>query len=94
MQDTTTLLHKDVPPEYNSDELPDLVLPETRSVITGPLTPHIAHNDGGTEQTPNRTQPENTSQPSTTPRSVLSDPDDTEIKTANTLLSLRTLIRL
>ena len=31
------------------------------------------------------------SQPSTTPRSVLSDPDDTEIETANTLLSLGSL---
>ena len=90
-QVSTTSIHKDVLSEYNSDELPDLVLPQTRSVTTDPRIPHIAHNNSSTEQTPKRTQPENMSQPSTTPRSVLSDPDDTEIETANTLLSLGSL---
>ena len=91
MQDTTIPSQKDVPSDYNSDELPDLVLPQTRSVITGSLILPNAHNDSSTEQTPSRTQLENISQLSTTPRSVLSDPGDTEIETTNTLLSLGSL---
>ena len=80
VQEPVSTKHADAVPEYNSDELPDLVLPKTRSVIT--------NHDRVMEQTPERTQLEITSQPSTTPRSVLSDPDDTEIETAHTLLSL------
>ena len=77
--------------EYNSDELPDLVLAQTRSVATDSLIQDTAHNGINAAQTPIRTHSENNSQPSTTPRSVLSDPDDTEIKTANTLLSMGSL---
>ena len=77
--------------EYSSDELPDLVLPYTRSVITSPPNQCTTQNNNGTEQTPKRNQTGSTSQPSTTPRSVLSDPDDTEIETVNTLLSLGSL---
>ena len=98
MRVSTTPIHSDALPKYNSDELPDLVLPHTRSVVTSPRsgvtspqTPHVAHSNIGTEQTPKGTQPENMSQPSTTPRSVLSDPDDTKIETANTLLLLGSL---
>ena len=87
----TRIPHHVALPNYNSDELPDLILPNTRSVVTSPRTPHIAYSNSGTEQTPNRAQSESMSQPSTTPRSVLSDPDDTEIETANTLLSLGSL---
>ena len=63
VQVSSTPLHN----EYNSDELPDLVLPHTRSVVTSPRTQHTAQSDSGTEQTPKRNHQENMSQPSTTP---------------------------
>ena len=49
------------------------------------------NNEQLRERTPHRTASDNGSHPSTTPRSVLSDPDESEIETANTLLSLGSL---
>ena len=86
VQFSNTPLH-----DYNSDELPDLVLPYARTVVTSPEPEQNTYSGSGTEQTPKKNHLENISQPSTTPRSVLSDPDDTEIETANTLLSLGSL---
>ena len=72
---------------YDSDDLPDLVLPQTRSVTTAPgslQTGEVTH-------TPARTSSDNCSHPSVTARSILSDPDESEIETANMLLSLGSL---
>ena len=101
--DTTslTVLQYSLPPEitlgptgiseqmddYDLDNLPDLVLPQTQSGTTDPKPQQTVYS----AQTPARMTSDNSSHPSVTPRSVLSDPDESEIETANTLLSLGSL---
>ena len=87
------------PGDHGDEFLPNLVLNQTpqQSVVTARIkeestktTIEEPHNPKKTvlQGTPARSNSENSSQPSTTPRSVLTDPDDDELQSANTLLQL------
>ena len=60
-----------------------------RSVVTHTKAVVLDDNDNSeNSKTPIRLSADNDSQPSTTPRSVLTDPDTNELETANALLQL------
>ena len=83
------------PPKDNSTDPPTITTVSDRSVVT-PISAIIEVDNivnSENSKTPIRISAENDSQPSTTttPRSVLTDPDTNELETANTLLQLGNL---
>ena len=80
----------------DNETLPDLVLNQARSVVTPKLNASLKTTcetdvTAVMDNTPKRSGSELDSQPSMTPRSVLTDPDASELEMANTLLQLRNL---
>ena len=90
-------------PDMQSDEfLPDLVVNQAQRSVETP-NPQLLHMENEREircdhpkmiqlststETPSRATVDNISQLSNTPRSVLTDPDDDELQSANALLQL------